>query len=104
MTPNDTGRADIPAVSAARQAYAAVKGIAPGEVTVVAADEVTWPDSSLGCPRPWMSYLQVLTPGYRVTLRAGDEQAEYHTSRTGTTLQVIRCDKPAGTNDTVITR
>ena len=31
---------------------------------------VDWPDSSLGCPQPGRAYLQVVTPGHKVTLRA----------------------------------
>jgi hypothetical protein len=31
---------------------------------------VNWPDSSLGCPQPGRAYLQVVTPGHKVTLRA----------------------------------
>ena len=31
---------------------------------------VDWRDSSLGCPKPGMAYLDVITPGHKVTLRA----------------------------------
>jgi hypothetical protein len=30
---------------------------------------VDWPDSSVGCPKPDMAYLQVITPGHKITLR-----------------------------------
>jgi hypothetical protein len=43
-----------------------------------------WSDSSLGCPRPGMVYLPVMTRGYRVFLRDKDEPSrlyEVHVSR-----------------------
>ncbi|WP_322813990.1 hypothetical protein [Chloroflexus sp.] len=46
------------------------------EVTQVAA--VTWPDGSLGCPRPGMAYIQVLIDGLFVQLRVGDQLYNYH--------------------------
>jgi len=42
--------------------------VAPIEIDIVAREEVTWPDSSAGCPQPGMMYLQVLTNGYRLEL------------------------------------
>jgi hypothetical protein len=44
-------------------------------------EEVTWPDSSLGCPEPGMMYAQVLTPGYRIKLQIGGKVYEYHTGK-----------------------
>lgn len=48
------------------------------EIELVSQEEVTWPDSSLGCPKPGMMYAQVLTPGLRIVLSAGGKQYEYH--------------------------
>ena len=36
---------------------------------------VEWRDSSLGCPKPGMAYLDVISPGHKVTLRV-DGQIE----------------------------
>lgn len=41
-------------------------GISATTLTLLSAEEVTWPDASLGCPQPDMMYAQVLTPGWRV--------------------------------------
>ncbi len=89
---------DIPAVQAARQALAAEHDLDPGHVQVVAVEEVTWNDSSLGCSRPGEMYLQVLTPGYRVTLEAAGELAIYHTDRSegGRPPSVVRCEGTLG--------
>jgi len=47
-------------------------------IEVVVAHELTWPDGSLGCPQPGMSYTQALVPGYRIELAVGDQVYEYH--------------------------
>lgn len=56
-------------------------GVSPDAITVVSVEEVTWPDTSLGCPQPGMMYTQVLTPGYRLVLEAGGKTYEYHAGR-----------------------
>jgi hypothetical protein len=53
-------------------------GVPVDEITLVSTEEVTWPDSSLGCPQPGMMYAQVLTSGTRTTLAAGGKQYSYH--------------------------
>ena len=53
----------------------------PGtQVNLVEATEVEWADSSLGCPQPEMSYLQVITPGYLILLEVNGTQYEYHSN------------------------
>lgn len=52
-------------IARARDALRAA-GIDPASLTVREVEPVTWPDSSLGCRRPGLQYLQVQTPGYRV--------------------------------------
>jgi hypothetical protein len=52
-------------------------------VRVLESEAVTWPDSGLGCSAPEESTLQVLTPGYRVVLLAGERRLEYRGDRRG---------------------
>jgi hypothetical protein len=40
------------------------------DTTLVSVSAQEFNDSSLDCPEPGMSYLQVLTPGYRVIVEA----------------------------------
>lgn len=54
-----------------------------GKAVVAEVQEVTWRDSSLGCPASGGMYLQVLTPGYRIVVRAGDTLLEYHAAEGG---------------------
>jgi hypothetical protein len=53
-------------------------GIDPADVEVVSDEEVTWRDSSAGCPQKGMQYLQVITDGRRIVLAVGARQFEYH--------------------------
>lgn len=53
-------------------------GASPGDIEVVSAEEVTWPDGSLGCPEPGMSYTQALVEGSKAVLRYEDRVYVYH--------------------------
>lgn len=63
--------------------------IPPEAVRVVSSAAVQWPDTSLGCPQPGMVYAQVITPGYRFVLEAGEARYEVHTDETG--QMVVAC-------------
>lgn len=58
-------------------------GAVPADVTVVQAEAVEWPDGSLGCPQPGQSYLQVITPGYKVLLELAGKRYDYRASERG---------------------
>jgi hypothetical protein len=60
-------------------------------ISLVESVAVTWPDTSLGCPAADMMYAQILTPGYRIVLSAGDKHYEYHT---GHNQAVVFCANP----------
>jgi hypothetical protein len=74
----------------AQEALARDLGKNAADVTVVAVEETTWSDSSLGCPKPGQNYLQVITPGYKITLEAQGKRYEYHSD---TNRRVVRCDE-----------
>jgi hypothetical protein len=57
--------------------------VAPDSVEVIRAEQVTWPDGSLGCPRPGMSYSQALVDGYRVILEHAGRIYLYHAGTDG---------------------
>jgi hypothetical protein len=69
---------------------AADSGIPESQIEVIAYEQTEWSDSSLGCPEPGHAYLTVITPGYRVILRAAGQQYEYHTNEKN---MAIRCPK-----------
>jgi hypothetical protein len=53
--------------------------VSPNEVVLTKAEQVTWPDGSLGCPRPGRSYVQMQVPGFRVVAKTTGGELLYHT-------------------------
>jgi hypothetical protein len=84
--------ASQPLVDRASQDLAQQLSLKAEDITLVGVEEVEWRNSSLGCPRPGMNYLQVITPGYRITLEAQGKRYEYHTDQSS---RVVRCDNPS---------
>ncbi|MCO5176188.1 MAG: hypothetical protein M9890_04330 [Thermomicrobiales bacterium] len=68
-------------VDAARRDLSERAQIQADEIEVVRAERVTWPDGSVGCPRPGMRYTQALVPGCFVQLRAQGRLWNYHGGR-----------------------
>jgi hypothetical protein len=77
--------------SLAQNQLAADLGIAPQDVAVVGVEAVEWNDSGLGCLESGQMALQVITPGYRVSLRANGTDYTFHTD---SERVVKRCDNP----------
>jgi hypothetical protein len=61
-------------------------------IDLLEAQEVTWPDSSLGCPKPGLSYMQVLQEGARIRLRAEGRTYHYHSGADGAPFY---CENPS---------
>jgi hypothetical protein len=68
----------LPIVAPAVDDLAGRVGATPEDIEIVSAEEVTWPDGSLGCPEPGMSYTQSLVDGSKVVLRYDDRVFVYH--------------------------
>ena len=60
------------AVTLAREALSRQLGRAVDGAAIVDVVAVSWPDSSMGCPKPGMVYSQVLRSGHLVHLRVSD--------------------------------
>lgn len=48
------------------------------DIEVLKAEEITWSDGSLGCPKPGVSYTQALVDGFQVILFADGRAYDYH--------------------------
>jgi len=83
------------AVAAAKANLADSLSVAGEEILVTSIEAVEWSDSSLGCPRPGMMYLQVITPGFRVILQAQGQAYEYHTDQG---RNAVLCDGKSAPN------
>ncbi len=77
--------ANVPAdmIEAALDDAANRSTTARADIQVTSAEPVTWPDGSLGCPKPGMLYTQALVAGYRIVLQAGDLVVNYHAAARG---------------------
>ena len=64
---------------------------AAGEPELRSVEPRQWPDSSLGCPQPGLSYLQVITAGYVV--KFADAGGEHEVRVAGETAVI--CDQTA---------
>ena len=89
------------AVDKSSQVIKAIKDLAgrldvpSNEIKVIRAENVTWRDGSLGCPKKGMFYTQALVPGTLIVLRVGDAEYEYH-SGSGDPFYCAQPQPPAG--------
>jgi len=63
-------------------------GIDERKVKKISVEPRTWPDASLGCPKPDTMYAQVETPGYLIELQASGKKFAYH----GDGKRVVWCE------------
>ncbi|MFQ3630473.1 hypothetical protein [Roseiflexus sp.] len=80
-------------IDAARQDLAQRLRIDASAIEVVQVEAVTWPDASLGCPKPGMMYPQVLVDGILLQLRANGQIYRYHGDGQN---RMFLCDPQAG--------
>jgi hypothetical protein len=66
------------AVALAKKQLGTALGVAESAIELDKAEAVDWSDASLGCPEKGMMYAQVITPGHRVSLKAGGKSHVVH--------------------------
>jgi hypothetical protein len=96
--PQSTAPAEDPVVTRARQALRDA-GIDAAEYQLAAREEAQWNDSSLGCPKPGLSYMQVITHGEVLRFTGPRGAYEVHVSANNAVLcapKVIGTPKRAG--------
>ena len=76
-----------------RAELASEQGVSAGDVKVLSAQAVNWPNGALGCPKPGRMYTQAIVPGYRIELEAGGKRFTYHAATRG---GYKRCDNALG--------
>lgn len=82
VTPRPDGRVALDDLLAVLRADAAVR-LAGAPLAAPQVQALTWPDGSLGCPRPGRMYTQALVPGYLVVFAAAGSSLRYHASARG---------------------
>ncbi len=73
-----------------------VMGSNVDDVVLVSAQAVEWSDSSLGCAQPGMLYAQVITKGYKIVLKVGNINYQFHTDA-NPNGQILLCIRPNST-------
>ena len=73
--------ADRHVAVAAIDALAADLKIPKEKILVDTIRAVDWSNSSIGCPKPCVAYLEVITPGHKVTLRADGQVYVVHEAK-----------------------
>lgn len=66
-------------------------GVSLDQIMVLRSENVTWPDSGIGCPKPGMMYTQVQQDGMRIILSVAEKSYEYHS---GGARGVFLCENP----------
>jgi hypothetical protein len=92
-TPRNIEMKTNPLIQQAVSDLARNESISTASIELVSYEEVTWPDTSLGCPHPDMKYLQVPQDGARIILRTADREFVYHS---GGGQPPFLCARPAG--------
>ncbi len=78
------------AQQAAITALSQTLNLSPGQITVISAEAVEWPDGCLGIQTLGMMCTQASVPGYKIILAVNGEKYEFHTNGNGS--QVVRVD------------
>src|SRR5262245_19908133 len=81
------------AVALAKKQLSAALSVSVDSIELDKAEAVDWPDASLGCPEKGMMYAQMLTPGYRVSLKSAGKP---HTVHVGAGRAVVCGARKAG--------
>ncbi|MGH8264398.1 MAG: hypothetical protein ACRET4_13030 [Steroidobacteraceae bacterium] len=66
-------------------------GAAAGRARIVRAEQVIWPDGSIGCAKPGVMYTQALVPGYLVEFEVDGKSYRYHSTLKG---GATYCERP----------
>jgi hypothetical protein len=80
-----------PLITLAIKDLASRLSLAEGEIEVLEAVAVVWPNAALGCPQPGMSYRQVPMDGTLIRLQAEGKVYEYHS---GGGRDPFLCEQP----------
>ena len=73
------------------------------DIALISMEEVTWSDSSLGCPKPGELYTQALVDGHRIVLGHVEKVYVYHSGETGDPFLCPNPDSKDGGYDFVPT-
>lgn len=65
---------------------AANVNVSPDTLKLVSKEQTEWSDSSLGCPDPGTMYMQVITPGWKLTYNDGARDYDVRSNQDGSIM------------------
>jgi hypothetical protein len=68
---------------------------AAAAATIVTARQATWPDGSLGCPKPGMVYTQAIVQGYQLVFDVASVTFDYRLTASGNAVLCEPGPRPA---------
>ncbi|MDO8473596.1 MAG: hypothetical protein Q7T05_07260 [Dehalococcoidia bacterium] len=77
------------AVDMAKTKLAARLSVESAKISLVSAEAVDWPDTSMGVPETGKVYNPAITHGYKIILSANGSQYEYHTGTIGNATSIV---------------
>ena len=77
----------LQALDAAINQLSQSTGVSAEQIQVLTSERVEWPDACLGLASQDEACAQVVTPGFRIVLQAGDQTYEFHTDESGTHIR-----------------
>ena len=77
------------AVVEAQHWLATQLNVSEAQLTIIAVEQVQWPDSCLGLGGPDESCAAVNTPGWRAVFEANNQRYEVRTNATGSTVRLV---------------
>ena len=90
-------------VAAAAEDLADRLSVPIGDVVVVSAESVVWPDGSIGCPIPGMRYTQVQVEGTKIVLSVNRGTYNYHSGGSRDLFLCVPTKAAPGTGTTKLT-
>lgn len=76
----DFDNTEFPPIEVLKNKLAKLINVDPEDIQIESIQKVEWPDSALGYEEPGKVYLQVIMPGYKIVVKAGNKQYEIHTA------------------------
>jgi len=89
-----TAEVSVGAALSARQILAQRLQLPLDAITIVSAEAVEWPDGCLGVAAAGVMCMQVITPGYRVTLETQGDTYVFHTDEAGGQVRLASAPEP----------
>lgn len=91
-----TGEVPPPVLEAVRARLATDSGLDASAAEVKVAQDVQWPDGSLGCPEPGVMYTQAIVPGYQVVLVLDGREYDFRVAARSGTIRLCEGPGPIG--------